>query len=443
MFAIAAAAAAAASPSLADDQLHAVHVGEATAAAAAARSTQSAHTSNNQGQRAPSEVDDAEDNDGNQWTEESLKELKNKELQAILVGSGLRKTGNKKDLIDRILGREVVVDKRKKKIKWRNSKARAMLVRMLMDKDSNAHTMTWQQLHSSHEWFQEYDAKSFQRYVSELKKANPKKIAVVTEDNKIINAELQKFPRPDKTLRGEPFWDTHPSKLLLRQDVKLGKHLEMKPKTLHQTRLEYQAFSLKTFRQHVYQEKRHQKELPMRVNRRNKKAQYKYEKEVKENVTIWEAEMSGRDDEMIEAVLSDEVLSDEDDLRVRKSCFIQSSTSFLCLRHRLAKIAFLSCVPSPYLVSGNGILRLNSTTESCNICLVILSDILKSLVWGYPILHLRKHTTLRSKLLLKPKGFAFNSTSWRILTAAIGRRLSLSGSTSLRTAMMCRGSLMS
>ncbi|KAK1739827.1 hypothetical protein QTG54_009586 [Skeletonema marinoi] len=263
MFAIAAAAA---SPSLADDQLHAVHVGEATAAAAAARSTQSAHTSNNQGQRAPSEVDDAEDNDGNQWTEESLKELKNKELQAILVGLGLRKTGNKKDLIDRILGREVVVDKRKKKIKWRNSKARAMLVRMLMDKDSNAHTMTWQQLHSSHEWFQEYDAKSFQRYVSELKKANPKKIAVVTEDNKIINAELQRFPRPDKTLRGEPFWDTHPSKRLLRQDVKLGKHLEMKPKTLHQTRLEYQAFSLKTFRQHVYQEKRHQKELPMRVD---------------------------------------------------------------------------------------------------------------------------------------------------------------------------------
>mmetsp|Transcript_11689 Transcript_11689/g.19868 ORF Transcript_11689/g.19868 Transcript_11689/m.19868 type:complete len:295 (+) Transcript_11689:36-920(+) len=236
-----------------------------------------------------------------QWTEESLKALKNDELKAILQGLGLKRSGNKKELVDRILGREVVTEN-KKKPKWRNSKARAMLVRMLMDNQSNVHKMTWKESHASHEWFQEYDPMLFQRYVRDLRKANPQKVAVVTEDNEIIKRELNRFPRPTKTNRGEPFWDTHPAKLLLRGDVKAGKHLDMKPALLHQTRSEYKAFSLKTFRAHIYQEKRHQKELPMRVNRRNKKAQYKYEKEVKENVALWNTQNDDEDNEDDESV---------------------------------------------------------------------------------------------------------------------------------------------
>lgn len=181
-----------------------------------------------------------------------------------------------------------------------------MLVRMLMDKESSV--------------LQEYDLKSFQRYVRDLRKANPQKVAVITEDNNIIKGELERFPRPIKTNRGEPFWDNHPAKLLLREDVKAGKHLEMKPILLHQTRSEYKAVSLKTFRQHIYQEKRHQKELPMRVSRRNKKAQYKYEKEVKENITIWNAHNDDEDDkndenneEVWEEYGDDEVSEDEDE----------------------------------------------------------------------------------------------------------------------------------
>ena len=118
-----------------------------------------------------------------QWTEESLKVLKKDELKAILQGLGLKKSGNKDELIDRILGREVVAEENKKKPKWKNSKARAMLVTMLMDKHSHVHKMTYMEIHASHKWFQEYDPKLFQRYVRDLKKANPKKVAVVTEDS--------------------------------------------------------------------------------------------------------------------------------------------------------------------------------------------------------------------------------------------------------------------
>jgi hypothetical protein len=41
-----------------------------------------------------------------------------------------------------------------------------------------------------------------------LRKANPKKVAVITEDNNIIKEELERrSPRPIKTNRGQPFWD--------------------------------------------------------------------------------------------------------------------------------------------------------------------------------------------------------------------------------------------
>ena len=56
-----------------------------------------------------------------QWTEESLIGLKNIELKAILADLGLKKSGNKDVLVDRILGREVVdVATKKKHPKRRN-----------------------------------------------------------------------------------------------------------------------------------------------------------------------------------------------------------------------------------------------------------------------------------------------------------------------------------
>lgn len=223
--------------------------------------------------------------------------MTNKELKAILQGLGLKKSGKKAELVDRILGREIVPEK-KKKPQWRNSKARALLEKMLMDKHSPVHKMTWREIHASHPWFQEFeDLTNFRDNVKRLREANEKKIKVVQKDNQIIQRELQKFPRNSRTNRGEPFWDTHAAKLLLRMDVKAGKHLKMKPRFLHKTRPEYLAFSLPTFRKHIYQEKRHQKELPMRVSRRNKKAQHKYDAELRREIPNWNLQVGGEDDD--------------------------------------------------------------------------------------------------------------------------------------------------
>ena len=49
-------------------------------------------------------------------------------------------------------------------------------------------------------------------------------------------------------------WHQSPAKLLLKEDVDKGKHIEMDPMDLHSTRAEYLTFPLKVFRNHIYQE---------------------------------------------------------------------------------------------------------------------------------------------------------------------------------------------
>ena len=66
---------------------------------------------------------------------------------------------------------------------------------------------------------------------------------------------------PEKTHneKGEPLYDVHPAKPLLQDDVQMKKHKAMTPTDLQASRTEYGAFSLKVFRQHIYQEVHRQK----------------------------------------------------------------------------------------------------------------------------------------------------------------------------------------
>ena len=112
---------------------------------------------------------------------------------------------------------------------------------------------------------------------------------VVEEDNRLIKAEILKFPRKEKTCRGRHWWDTHEAAAKLKEDIKDGKHISSKPKELWLSREEYQDFELSVFRGHVYQEKRRQKELPLRIARRNKEAAKKHQAEVDSNKRAWES----------------------------------------------------------------------------------------------------------------------------------------------------------
>lgn len=107
----------------------------------------------------------------------------------------------------------------------------------------------------------------YQGVKAENFKTNLKALRARLKKNKITSswelAELRKdqgnHPRPDTNCRGEPQWDKSDAQRLLRQDVSEGKHLEMKPQQLYNTRNEYKMFTLKTFGEHVPQEVRHVK----------------------------------------------------------------------------------------------------------------------------------------------------------------------------------------
>ena len=90
------------------------------------------------------------------------------------------------------------------------------------------------------------------------------------------------------TIRGYPFWDSHPANLLLKEDVEIGLVSRVKPAELRALRKEYKEFPLKVFRSHIYQEQRERREKDYWVVKRNKNAQRIRDREVKKMKEQWE-----------------------------------------------------------------------------------------------------------------------------------------------------------
>jgi hypothetical protein len=67
------------------------------------------------------------------------------------------------------------------------------------------------------------------------------------------------FPWQTENHRGEPVFDLHPAKHLLRDDVKEGRHREMTPTQLQNYREEYKEFKAEKCKHQIYQEIRRQK----------------------------------------------------------------------------------------------------------------------------------------------------------------------------------------
>lgn len=66
-------------------------------------------------------------------------------------------------------------------------------------------------------------------------------------------------------------WESSEAKVSLLEDIEKGRHLLQKPKELRQTRVEYKAFELKEFRDHIYQETRRRLETNYWLVKKRKK----------------------------------------------------------------------------------------------------------------------------------------------------------------------------
>ena len=88
-------------------------------------------------------------------------------------------------------------------------------------------------------------------------------VSLVKESDRIQEAALKHDlalnPPSEFDSYGRPFWHLSAAKGLLENDVRSKLHEAMAPAALQKTRDEYDAFPLKTFREHIYQEVRRQK----------------------------------------------------------------------------------------------------------------------------------------------------------------------------------------
>ncbi len=78
-------------------------------------------------------------------------------------------------------------------------------------------------------------------------------------ERQALDHDRQLYPRQHYNHRGEPVFDLHPAKMLLRDDVKNKRHTNMVPSVFQTTHLEYMVFKRNKFKHRIYQEVRRQK----------------------------------------------------------------------------------------------------------------------------------------------------------------------------------------
>ena len=223
-------------------------------------------------------------------TEENLKKLTKTELQGLLRKRKMKTTGKKSVLINRLLGKDGGKAK-----EWKKSLAKSLLSSLINNKKSKIHHMTAEEIWDSDPIFQQYPFDKFEEYLTTLQKAaaNEEEIALINDDE--FWTEMIAYPRDIVTDRGVPYWDSHPASSLLAEDVRDGTADMIKPKELHQMRIQYTEFPLKVFRQHIYQERRRLREEPGWVEKRNKLAQKMHENEMNALSEEWDTKRKEAD----------------------------------------------------------------------------------------------------------------------------------------------------
>ena len=114
--------------------------------------------------------------------------------------------------------------------------------------------MTAEEIYKSSPLFKCYEFDKFVKYDKKMIELTGSKRLRIEKENCLFHQDHFLFPRNEKTLQGEPFWDTHTADKLLADAVRTGLHISMPPKDLRQTNDEFKEFKLKPFRKHIYQE---------------------------------------------------------------------------------------------------------------------------------------------------------------------------------------------
>ncbi len=157
-----------------------------------------------------------------------------------------------------------------------------MLKKELWDPSSRYHSMKIKDIHASDERFSSYPLRNFTTNFKSLKKKVDELRLQVESDNLAVSQNKKMYPQVPASTRGYPYWDDHPAKKALKDDVFNGIAGGMLPSKLRMTQSCYQDFPSNIFCVRVHAELRKQKEQTFWVAKCNKTAMAHHLKEAAE-----------------------------------------------------------------------------------------------------------------------------------------------------------------
>jgi hypothetical protein len=157
-------------------------------------------------------------------------------------------------------------DQPNKPIEWAKSAAkhvlrqwfRAGIISSSFEKEEIA--QIWEDHCKDHAAFKrmKYDD-AFIRRIKSVRDDHEKKVKRCEVDLNAYTAAKLNHPTPLLNHRGEPQWNGSEAQKQLKELMAIGEHIGKEPKKLWAGNTEFQKYSLKSFRDHIYQEKRLQK----------------------------------------------------------------------------------------------------------------------------------------------------------------------------------------
>jgi hypothetical protein len=132
--------------------------------------------------------------------------------------------------------------------------------------------MSIKDIHASDERFSAYPLKNFTTIFRSLKKKVDELRVQVHFNNLAVPQHKKMYPQVPHTKQGYPYWDDHPEKQLLEDDIHNGKASAILPSQFRMTWRCYQDFPSNIFCTRDHAEMRKQREQTFWVSKRNKTA---------------------------------------------------------------------------------------------------------------------------------------------------------------------------
>ena len=155
---------------------------------------------------------------------------------------------------------------------WKKSTAKQILqddiIAGRVTDDMNAN-----QVYQMHDEYRDFPIQNFRANLKRLLKTIEKLQERMRVDCEAYGHDKAILMNEAALEEAPPFipWHRSEAKRLLKEDIENNKHKELKPRELWATKTEYQAFSLETFRKHIYQEVETKAKRAYRFAKKNKK----------------------------------------------------------------------------------------------------------------------------------------------------------------------------